>query len=168
MLHTLFGTFRWAPIVGVLLGLAGGYVFWDEMERIGRVDRGGVETTAALIQLRQQASGQDKRTSYWADIRWRDQAGAERTEDRIPVSGAFARRVTKDGRLVQRETRIKYLPGSPGVRPLLLEDGARNSWQTPAMLWGSLAFAVFCAFGWVHMLRFERHADRKAAGTAQA
>jgi hypothetical protein len=131
----LFGTFRWAPVIGI-------------PRSTGRASR-----PAQLNQLRQPTSGQTTSTSYWAAIRCRDRAGAERLADRIPVSGTFARRVSKDGRLIERETRIKYLPGAPEVRPLLLEDGAHNSWQTPIMLWGSLAFAVFCAFGWVHMLR---------------
>ena len=34
------------------------------------------------------------------------------------------------------------------------------------MMWASLAFAAFSVFLWVHMLRFERRADRKAAATA--
>jgi hypothetical protein len=70
----------------------------------------------------------------------------------------------RDGRLLQRETRIKYLQGRPEVRPLLLEDGAHNNWKTPAMMWGALVFAALCVFGWVHMPRFERRAmARKAA-----
>jgi hypothetical protein len=164
MLHTLFGTFRWFWVLGLLLGLAGGYFFWEENERIARVDRQGAEAVAQLIQVREQSSGgQGKRASYWADIRWRDQTGAERLHERIPVSGTFVRRVTKDGRLVRSQTRIKYLPGNPDVRPLLLEDGAHNSWQTPIMMWACLAFAALSVLLWVHMLRFERRADRKAA-----
>ena len=92
--------------------------------------------------------------------------GAERLHERIPVSGTFARRVSKDGRLVQRETRIKYLPGQPEVRPLLLEDGAHNGVGTPIMLWLSLALAGLSVLLWVHMLRFERRAGAKAVGTA--
>jgi hypothetical protein len=156
MWHTLFGTFRWMPILGVLIGMAGGYFFWQEQQRIAIVDGQGVETVAALIQIRQQTSSQNNSTSYWADIRWRDRTGAERRAVKITVTGTFARRVMQDGRLVLRETRIKYLQGRPEVRPLLLEDGAHNNWKTPAMMWGSLAFAAFCAFGWVRMLRFER------------
>jgi|RhiMetdeSRZDD1v2_1073273.scaffolds.fasta_scaffold291296_2 uncharacterized protein DUF3592 len=166
-LHTLFGTFRWIWVLGLLLGLAGGYFFWEENERIAAVDRQGAEAVAQVIQVREQSSGgQNKRTSYWADVRWRDQTGALRLHERIPVSGTFARRVTKDGRLVQSQTRIKYLPGRPDVRPLLVEDGAHNGWQTPIMMWVSLAFAAFSVFLWAHMLRFERRADRKPSDKA--
>jgi hypothetical protein len=166
MWHTLFGTFRWMPVLGVLIGLAGGYFFWQEKQRIALVDGQGVEAVAALIQIRQQTSSQNKSTSYWADVRWRDRTGAERRAEKIPVTGTFARRVLRDDRLVQHETRIKYLTDAPEVRPLLLEDGAHNNWKTPAMMWGSLAFAAFCAFGWVHMLRYGRRAmARKAAAT---
>ena len=165
MWQTLFGTFRWMPILGVIIGLVGGYFFWEEKQRIALVDAQGIETTATLIQIRQQTSSQTNSTSYWADIRWRDQTGAERRMEKIPVTGTFARRVLRDGRLVQRETRIKYLPEQPEVRPVLLEDGAHNNWKTPAMMWGAFAFAAFCAFGWWRMLRFERRAlaARRAA-----
>jgi hypothetical protein len=165
--NVLFGTFRWMPILGVLIGLAGGYFFREESERIALVDREGAEAVAALIQIRQQTSSRNNSTSYWADIRWRDRSGAERRAEKIPVTGSFARRVMRDGRLLQRETRIKYLQGRPEVRPLLLEDGAHYNWKTPAMMWGSLAFSAFCVFGWWHMLRFERRGlARKASGTA--
>jgi hypothetical protein len=166
MWQTLFGTFRWMPILGVIIGLVGGYFFWEEKQRIALVDAQGIETTATLIQIRQQTSGQTKNTSYWADIRWRDQTGAERRMEKIPVTGTFARRVLRDGRLVQHETRIKYLSEQPEVRPLLLEDGAHNNWKTPAMMWGTFAFAAFCAFGWWHMLRFEQRALAARGNTA--
>jgi hypothetical protein len=165
MLHTLFGTFRWLWVLCCLLGLAGGYFFWEENERIARVERQGAEAVAQLIQIRQQTAGQDKRTSYWADILWRDQGGAERLHERIPVSGTFVRRVTKGGRVVQGQTRIRYLPGNPDARPLLMEDSAHNGWQTPFMMWGSFAFAALSVFLWVHMLQFERRAERKTATT---
>lgn len=161
MLHTLFGTFRWMPILGVLIGLVGTYFFWEVKQRIGLVDAEGVEAVATLIQIREQTGSQSQRTSYWADIKWRDASGMDRRQEKIPVSGAFARRVSKDRRLIQHRTRIKYLPHDGEMRPLLLEDGMHNSWQTPAMMWLSLAFAIFCLYGWVHMLRYERRAERK-------
>jgi hypothetical protein len=162
----LFGTFRWLWVLLLVLGLAGAYFFWEERERVTRVDREGVETVAQLIQIRQQTSGQSRSPSYWADIRWRDQSGAERLEERIPVSGTFVRRVSKDSRLVQAQTRIKYLPGHAGVRPLLLEDGARNGIGTPIMLWFSLGLAGLAVVMWVHGLRFERRAQVNAATAA--
>jgi hypothetical protein len=166
MLHTLFGTFRWLWVLLLVLGLAGTYFFWEERERVTRVDREGLETVAQLIQIRQQTSGQNKSPSYWADIRWRDQTGAVRLGERIPVSGTFVRRVSKDGRLVQAQTRIKYLPSHAEVRPLLLEDGARNNAGAPFMLWFSLGLAGLSAAMWVHGLSFERRAGRKTASTA--
>jgi hypothetical protein len=71
------------PVLGVLIGLAGGYFFWQEKQRIALVDGQGVEAVAALIQIRQQTSSQNKSTSYWADIRWRDRTGAERRAEKI-------------------------------------------------------------------------------------
>jgi hypothetical protein len=167
-MHVLFGNFRWMPILGVMLGLVGAFAFWEEQQQIRIAEARGAEATATIIQIRRQSDSQNKNTSYWADIRWRDAAGKERIKDRIPVSGTFARRVMKDGRVVQHETRIKYLADDPEARPLLLEDRAHNDWITPGMMWLCLGFAAFAAYGWVHMLLWERRAARRAGASGAA
>lgn len=164
-MYMLLGSFRWMAVAGVILGLAGGYFFWEEKRRIGILDVQGVETTATIIQIRRQKS-QNSRESYWADVKWRDADGIERKRERIPVSGTFARRVLKDGLLIQRVTRIKYLADAPDARPLMLEDGAHNNWLMPGMMWLSFGFAAFCAFGWHHMLRFEQRAAKRQSQPA--
>ncbi len=165
--YVIFGNFRWMALLGILIGLTGGYVFWEENVRAQRVGAEGIETTAHIINLRQQIDSKHRKT-YWADIKWRDQTGAERQQTRIMISGTYARRVSKDGRRVVREARIKYMPDEPNIIPLILDDVARNSYQLPAMMWLSLAFAILCAYGWYHMLSFERRADARKANPAAA
>jgi hypothetical protein len=167
-MQLLFGNFRWIAVLGVIIGALGAYFFWEEQQRIAHIQANGVEAQAALIQILQQTDSKG-RASFWAEVSWRDAKGAIRKQDRIPVSGAFARNVSKDGRLLRRETRIKYLPDQPEVRVLLLEDGMHNSTQTPVMLWVSIGIALFSAFGWGHMLRHERRwLAKQAAAKAPA
>lgn len=123
MIDWIFGKLKWLLIVAAIGGPVSAYMGWTDVDRVNQVVAKGVETEA-LITGATRKKGRKSGTSYYVDLTWKDSKGeVQRTSD-IHMSGAMARKLIRDDKIVVDSVRIKHLAELPGKEGVVLLDDA--------------------------------------------
>lgn len=104
----------------------------------------GNETTADITRAYGEVNKAGEAPSYLVTLAWTDRSGQQQTYGPTHISPAFWQQITRNGVQTVRQTRIRYLPGRPDARPLIVDDAAERQYQDS---FGVKGGAVFLALG---------------------
>lgn len=159
----------WLSNIGWVLAIAAiaaAGVAWSnhaEAETCRRVMADGVLTSAA-IDGGENRSGRKSNTGYFVHAVWTDAAGAERAES-IPISAAYAAKITSGDYLLIDKVDVRYLAGEHKVRAVVAEDGPQRIADREAAASLGAATATISLMGAAILLFLGR---RKASAAARA
>lgn len=121
-----------------------------DVDRVNQVVAKGVETEA-LITGATRKKGRKSGTSYYVDLAWKDSKGEMQRASDIHMSGAMARKLIRDDKIVVDSVRIKHLADLPGKEGVVLVDDASEELDLDRfMMYGGAIASVIgmisCAF----------------------
>lgn len=125
MVGWILGKLKWLLIVAAIGGPVSAYVGWTDVDRVNQVVAKGVETEA-LITGATRKKGRKSGTSYYVDITWKDSKGEVQRASDIHMSGAMARKLIRDDKIVVDSVRIKHLAELSGKDGVVLVDDANE------------------------------------------
>jgi len=128
--RTVFGLV--ALIVGAILT----FHAWS-VEDANSGPAGGIETTAEILSARAIPSA-DGATAHVLLLSWKDAQGVVHHFGPVHVSAGFWNKITRNGNLSVRQTRIRYGGQGTAERPILIDDEPEPSWELRFALIGGL------------------------------
>ncbi|WP_198963855.1 hypothetical protein [Bradyrhizobium sp. Y36] len=137
-------------ILGVLTAVMlpfGGYMLvtsYFEQSTLKEILDHGNEITADITRAYGEVSKAGDAPSYLVILAWADRSGQRQTYGPTHISSAFWRQITRNDVQTVRQTKIRYLPGKPDARPLIVDDAAERQYQDSI---GIKSGAAFLAFG---------------------
>jgi len=137
-------------ILGILTAamlLFGGYMLgisYFEQSTLKEILDHGSEATADITRAYGEVNKAGDAPSYLVTLAWTDKSGQQQSYGPTHISAAFWRQITRNGVQTVRQTRIRYLPGKPDARPLIVDDAAERQYQDSI---GVKSGAAFLAFG---------------------
>jgi hypothetical protein len=137
-------------ILGIVLLFGGGFMaFYVWSEGDGAARQPGVEVTAEIIEA---AGGRVR-------LAWKGEQGAVHHFGPVAVSEAYWKKITRNGELVVRQATIRYQPGEPTMRPVIVDDAPAQSRQSQ---FGTGAGIVLMLLGAALLYSAMRHVRRAA------
>ncbi|RXH21857.1 hypothetical protein XH99_20100 [Bradyrhizobium nanningense] len=134
-------------VLAIAMVVFGGYMMvnsYAEQRTLNEILEHGDEATADLTRAYGEVNKAGEAPSYLVTLAWTDGNGQRRTYGPTHISPAFWGQITRNGVQTVRQARIRYLPGRPDARPLIVDDAAEHQYQDGI---GVKAGAVFLAFG---------------------
>jgi hypothetical protein len=98
----------------------------------------GIETMAEINSV----SG----PPYAVQLGWKDEQGGIHHYGPLRISEDYWKTITKDGKLVVRETKVRVHADDVMAQPLILDDAPGTRWQTKAALAGGIGLILVGAF----------------------
>ena len=145
------GSRRPVPFVLAMLTvtmlLFGGYMLvnsYREQSALNEILDHGDAATADITRAYGEVTKAGDAPSYLVTLAWTDRNGRQQTYGPTHISPAFWRQITRNGVQTVRQTKIRYLSGRPGARPLIADDAAEAQYQNS---FGVKGGAVFLAIG---------------------
>lgn len=149
MLSWIIGKLKWLCLLAAVGGPVMAYFGYSSAVEMKDVLANGVETTA-VIDGGAVRKGRRSGTSYSLDLHWNDKAGARQQAEKVSISSALADKIIVGDKLVRDKLTIKYLAGAAEVKPVILEDAARqignNEQMVPVMIGAGVLGAIGSAF----------------------
>ena len=138
------------PPSRLFIGLAalaiGGFLAfsaWSENHPADAIGLGGEEVAADIVAARAIPSKDGGKTAYTVQLSWKDSLGAVHHFGPTVVSEAFWGRITQNGELTVKQTAIRYRPGDPQIRPVIVDDAPVQRWQSQVGMGLGLFLIVF-------------------------
>lgn len=134
-----------ALLTAVLLPF-GGYMLvtsYLEQNALKEMLEHGNEATADITRAYGEVNKAGEAPSYLVTLAWTDGSGQRQTYGPTHISAAFWQQITRNGVQTVRQTRIRYLPGRPDARPLIVDDAAERQYQDSFGVKGGAVFLVF-------------------------
>jgi hypothetical protein len=106
-------------ILGIVLLFGGGlmaFYVWSAGD--GGARHPEVEASAEIIEA---AGGRVR-------LAWKGEQGAVHHFGPVAVSEAYWKKITRNGELVVRQATIRYQPGEPTMRPVIVDDAREEGW----------------------------------------
>lgn len=171
MIDWILGKLKWLLIVAAIGGPVSAYIGWTDVDRVNQVVAKGVETEALITGARSK-KGRKSGTSYYVDLAWKDSKGEMQRASDIHMSGAMARRLITDNKIVVDSVKIKHLAELPGKEGVVLVDDASEELDLDRfMMYGGAIAGVVgligCAFMFGLFGRRRSRADQAVAGGRQ-
>ncbi len=117
--RTLFGLA--ALVIGALLL----FRFWAPSDQAAN----GPEITADVALLAAPASPAGRTDRHFLRLSWKDTKGAVHHYGPVSVSAGYWAKISRDGKLVVDQVRIRYRENDPQARPVLVDDEPETPWQ---------------------------------------
>ncbi|MGY3392391.1 MULTISPECIES: hypothetical protein [Bradyrhizobium] len=136
-------------ILGILAAVMlpfGGYMLvtsYFEQSTLKEILDHGDEATADITRAYGEVKKAGDAPSYLVTLAWTDKSGQQQSYGPTHISPAFWRQITRNGVQTVRQTRIRYLSGSPDARPLIVDDAAEAQYQNSFGVKGGAVFLVF-------------------------
>jgi hypothetical protein len=89
----------------------------------------GDEVVADLTRAFSEVRKPGEAPSYLVELAWTDRNGQRRLYGPTHISAAFWRQITRNNVQTVSQTKIRYLDGKPGNRPLIMGDTAERQFQ---------------------------------------
>jgi hypothetical protein len=126
-------------MVGMGLLLAGAllaYQAWSGRQSSEVAEAGGTDVVADIVAVSPAGKG------HSVILAWKDAQGAVHHFGPVPISEAFYGRITANGLLTVHQTQVRYSPGEPQKRPVILADNADGNWIVRFGLQGGVVLAI--------------------------
>lgn len=146
------------------LGMAAlfGYLSFRDASNAAAMRANGRDAPATITALHASIDS-DRKLSHTIELAWLDASGAERRFGPTHISNLYASRIGANGKLVMRQTTIRYIENDSSARPLILPDADEHARQTSGGLAGTLTLGVmglaFAALTAWRMRRGKRQSD---------
>jgi len=124
----------------------GGYMLvnsYFEQNTLKEILDHGDEATADLTRAHGEVNKVGDAPSYLVTLAWTDKSGQRQSYGPTHISPGFWNQITRNGVQTVRQTKIRYLPGRPDARPLIVDDVAEAQYQNSFGVKGGAVFLVF-------------------------
>ena len=132
------------PIQRLMIGLVsiavGAFLVYSAKAVSDPADDGvkGVETMAEITSV----SG----PPYALQLGWKDEQGGIHHYGPLRISEDYWKKITRNGKLVVHETKVRFHADDVMAQPLILDDAPGTRWQTQAVLAGGIGLMLVGAF----------------------
>jgi hypothetical protein len=136
------------PIQRLMIGLVavavGTFMIYSAQAVIDPV-KDDVKTTETMAEINS-VSG----PPYAVQLGWKDGQGGIHHFGPLHISDEYWARITKDGKLVVNETKVRFPVDDSMAQPVILDDAPGTRWQTKAVLAGGIALLLLgvCCLLW--------------------
>jgi hypothetical protein len=79
---------------------------------------------------------------YAVHLGWKDGEGGVHHYGPLRISEDYWEKITKDGKLVVHETKVRFHADDSMAQPVILDDAPATRWQTKAVLSGGIALML--------------------------
>ncbi|UYN97673.1 MAG: hypothetical protein KIT25_12360 [Enhydrobacter sp.] len=150
-------------VLGIVLLFGGSFMAfhaWSDARGYEAMRGRGLEATATILDAVARKQGDSGSMSYAVRLSWKGPEGAVHHYGPTAISEEFWKKVTRDGRLVQRETTIRYLPDETLARPMIVEDAPEQSSRSRFGIAGGVVAMLIGAGLLFSAMRHMRRAER--------
>lgn len=133
------------PIQRLMIGLVafavGAFLVYSAMA-VSEPGGDSVKTSERMAEINSVSDG----PPHTVQLGWKDGQGGIHHYGPLPISDDYWAKITKDGKLVVHETKVRFNADDSMARPLILDDAPGTRWQTKAVLAGGIALILLGAF----------------------
>ena len=150
----VLGKIKWVLLMAAVGGPFLAYTSYTEATEIDEVLAKGVDAIA-VIDGGTVRKGRRSGTSYSINLSWPDKTGKKQVAEKVTITAALASQIIVGDNLVRDTVKIKYLPDTPDVKPVIIEDAKQRLQNSAEMMpvglvggaVGALGAAAFFFFG---------------------
>ena len=132
------------PIQRLMIGLVafgvGAFLIYSA-QAVSQPDKDGVMATETMAEITSVSGA----PPYPVHLGWKDAQGGVHHYGPLPISEEYREKITKDGKLVVQETKVRFHADDAMARPTILDDAPGVRWQTRAVLAGGIALMLLGA-----------------------
>ena len=126
-------------LIGMIAFAVGAFLTYNAVA-VSEPGDGGVKSVEVMAQITSVAG-----PPYTVQLGWLDGQGGVHHFGPLPISEEFWSKITRDGKLVVNETKVRVHLDDTMARPEILEDAPGTRWQTKAVLAGGIVFLLIGA-----------------------
>ncbi len=126
-------------LIGLVAFAVGAFLTYNAVE-ISQPGEDGVKSVEVVAEITSVAG-----PPYAVQLGWRDGQGGVHHFGPLPISEEFWSKITRDGKLVVRETKARVRLDDTMGRPQILDDAPGSRWQTKAVLAGGIVILLIGA-----------------------